>query len=160
MITHDRLSEIGPGQAESRDQPLLLPLSAHSTHAHDNKKGQEIQRTSPLSLFTIPPSAFFFFFAQNAQAFIFQIALSISCDRKNDRHGLKWSSCKTAVPSKWIVSLPVINKIYFTTNTQRVSPLHKTRAMTCWCPVWDLVSHIISLTSPQIYKRITNVTMR
>lgn len=75
------------------------------------KRGRKYRELPPSLYLRFLLLLFFFFFAQNAQAFIFQIALSISCDRKNDRHGLKWSSCKTAVPSKWIVSLPVINKI-------------------------------------------------
>lgn len=129
----------------SHSSCLCPPIPRMHTTIKRGRKYREL----PLSLYLRSLLLRFFFFCSKCTSISFSdSSVHILCDRKNDMHGLKWSSCKTAIPSKWIVSLPVINKIYFTTNTQRVSPLHKTRAMTCWCPVWDLVSHIISLTSP------------
>lgn len=57
MITHDRLSEIGPGQAESRDQPLLCsspPIPSMHTTIKRDRKYKEL----PLSFLTISPSVF------------------------------------------------------------------------------------------------------
>lgn len=50
VISHDILSEIGPGQAESGDQPLfcfVCPFQARNTAI---KTGRKRQRPSPLSL--------------------------------------------------------------------------------------------------------------
>lgn len=51
VIPHDSLSELGPGQAESRDQPLFCFVCPFQ-HAHDNKDRQEIQRTFPVSVYS------------------------------------------------------------------------------------------------------------
>lgn len=109
VITHDRLSEIGPGQAESRDQPLICPsppiLSMHTTIKRDRK-----YRELLLSL------SVFFCLLITLLLFSPSFICSSSCERESDKLGQK--SCRTVLHSNCHTSLPVVvNKIYFATNT-------------------------------------------
>lgn len=59
VITHDRLSEIGPGQAESRDQPLLClspPISR--MHTTEKRTGSISPRLTMVFLFVMLKAAF------------------------------------------------------------------------------------------------------
>lgn len=66
VITHDRLSETGPGQAESRDQPLLclcLPIRSMNITIQTDSKYRELLPSSLATsqntfLFQMTPSVY------------------------------------------------------------------------------------------------------